>query len=175
VIPNATLFTEKVIVNTAFDRRRIEYDIGIGYGDDIDYARQLILQALNAADEVLAEPAPEVLVMELGPSSVSLRARWWIRPPRRADALDARDRVLTAVKQGLIAHGVDLPFPTQQILFHDQTEETDGDRMRQREGWPAGGEFEVPRARSVADAITNLVKADGQELRRGKWEDERRR
>jgi hypothetical protein len=28
--------------------------------------------------------------------------------------------------------------PTQQILFHDQTEETDGDRARQREGWPKG-------------------------------------
>jgi small-conductance mechanosensitive channel len=175
VIPNATLFTEKVIVNTAFDRRRIEYDIGIGYGDDIDYARKLILQALNGADEVLTEPAPEVLVMELGPSSVSLRARWWIRPPRRADALDARDRVLTAVKQGLIAQGIDLPFPTQQILFHDQTEETDGDRVRQREGWPAGRKSEVPRARSVAGAITKLVKADGEQLRGGKREGERHR
>ncbi len=33
--------------------------------------------------------------------------------------------------------GIDLPFPTQQILFHDQTDEHDGDRRRQREGWPA--------------------------------------
>ena len=35
-------------------------------------------------------------------------------------------------------NGIDLPFPTQQILFHDQTEESDGDRRTQREGWPAG-------------------------------------
>jgi hypothetical protein len=33
---------------------------------------------------------------------------------------------------------IDMPFPTQIILFHDQTEETDGDRTRQREGWPVG-------------------------------------
>ena len=42
VIPNAELFTNSVTVNTAFDKRRIEYDFGIGYGDDIDHAKQLI-------------------------------------------------------------------------------------------------------------------------------------
>ena len=36
VIPNAELFTNSVTVNTAFENRRIEYDFGIGYGDDID-------------------------------------------------------------------------------------------------------------------------------------------
>ncbi|MGV3530855.1 MAG: mechanosensitive ion channel family protein, partial [Chthoniobacteraceae bacterium] len=58
-------------------------------------------------------------------------------PPRRRDALDSRDRVLTAIKRSLLQHGIDLPFPTHQVLFHDQTEEGDGDRARQREGWPA--------------------------------------
>lgn len=44
---------------------------------------------------------------------------------------------LCAVKAELTRNGIDLPYPTQQILFHDQTEEADGDRGRQREGWPA--------------------------------------
>ena len=47
VIPNSELFTNSVIVNTAFDHRRLEYDIGIGYGDDIDTARQFIVEAMN--------------------------------------------------------------------------------------------------------------------------------
>ncbi|MCU0548972.1 MAG: hypothetical protein MUC48_06455 [Leptolyngbya sp. Prado105] len=51
------------------------------------------------------------------------------------DDLRSRDRVLTAIKQKLTANGIDVPFPIQQILFHDQTEATDGDRTRQREGW----------------------------------------
>ena len=37
-----------------------------------------------------------------------------------------------------MANGIGLPYPTRQILFHDQTEETDGDPARQREGWPKG-------------------------------------
>jgi small conductance mechanosensitive channel len=93
--------------------------------------------------------------MDFAPWSISLRIRWWIAPPKRADALDARDKVLTAVKNQLTSHGIDLPFPTQQILFHDQTEDSDGDRARQREGWRAGN-TDVPASRKVADAIRHL-------------------
>jgi small-conductance mechanosensitive channel len=162
VIPNADLFTQPVTVNTAYDVRRLEYDVGIGYGDDLAQAKHLMLQAMRDVEGVLADPAPDVLVMDLAPSSVVLRARWWIRPPRRADALDARDRVLTVIVATLTEHGIDLPVPTQQILFHDQTEATDGDRRRQREGWPAG-QGEVPRPRSIAGAIGRTISDRGNE------------
>ena len=155
VIPNAALFTDTVVVNTAFEYRRLEYDIGIGYSDDVDRARGVILETVRSTEGVLADPAPDVLLMDFASSAVNLRVRWWIAPPQRADALDARDKVLTAVKHQLMAHGIDLPFPTQQILFHDQTEDSDGDRGRQREGWPAGN-ADVPASRKVADAIAQL-------------------
>ena len=155
VIPNAELFTDTVVVNTAFEHRRLEYDIGIGYGDDVDRARGVILETVRGTEGVLADPAPDGLLMDLASSSVNLRVRWWIAPPQRADALDARDKVLAAVKHQLTAHGIDLPFPTQQILFHDQTEDSDGDRGRQREGWPAG-QAHVPASRKVADAIAQI-------------------
>lgn len=58
--------------------------------------------------------------------------------------MGAQNRVLEAIKNKLTAYGIDLPFPTQQILLHDQTEATDGDRTSQREGWPAG-QGEVPK------------------------------
>lgn len=160
VIPNANLLTEKVVVNTAFDERRIEYDIGIGYGDQLEKAKELILEAMRETEGVQQNPASDALVMELGPSSVTIRARWWITPPRRADALDARDAVLAAIKKKLQENGIDLPFPTQQILFHDQTEEGDGDRLRQREGWPAG-KGAVPRPSGVARVMAEFAAASG--------------
>ncbi len=161
VIPNSELFTNSVIVNTAFENRRLEYDIGIGYGDDIDTARQLILEAIEEIDGVLESPAADAIVVELMGSSVNIRARWWVQPPRRADVLDLQDRVLTNIKNKLTANGIDLPFPTQQILFHDQTEATDGDRARQREGWSAG-QGEVPEPRSISHALRQLAKIQSQ-------------
>ncbi len=136
VIPNAVLFTGTVVINTAFDRRRLEYDVVVGYGDDVNRAKAVLLTTLREIPGVLSEPAPDVLLLDFAAAGVSLRVRWWIAPPRRDDALDGRDQVLTAIRFALAREGIDLPFPTQQVLFHDQTEPTDGDRARQREGWP---------------------------------------
>ena len=161
VIPNAELFTNSVTVNTAFEKRRMQYDVGIGYGDDIDRAKQLMMEAMHSVDEVLNDPAPDVLLMELAGSTVNIRARWCIAPPRRLEDLSSRDKVLSAIKKKLTANGIDLPFPTQQILFHDQTEETDGDRKRQREGWPAGN-GEVPKPRSISGSLQKLIELRSQ-------------
>ncbi len=156
VIPNADLFTQSVTVNTAFPHRRLQYDVGIGYGDDVERARELILGVLRDTAGVLADPPPDAIVVDLADSTVNIRARWWVAPPRQKDVLDEQDRVLTSIKNALVAHGIDLPFPTTQVLFHDQTEETDGDRRRQREGWPAGRGQDVPRPRSIAAALRRL-------------------
>ena len=156
VIPNAELFTNSVKVNTAFEKRRLQYDIGIGYGDSIEEAKKIILEVLGDTPEALQDPAPEALVVDLAASTINIRARWWITPPRRADALDAQDKILTAINNRMIAAGIDLPFPTQQILFHDQTESTDGDRANQREGWPVA-KGDNPQPRKISDSLRQLA------------------
>lgn len=160
VVPNAVLFTNAVTVNTANDKRRLEHDVGIGYGDDVEHAKQVMLQALAGVEEVVHDPAPEALVVDLAESSVNIRLRWWIHPPRQADLFAARDAVLHKVVVALHQAGIDVPFPTRQVLFHDQTEETDGDRIRQREGWPAAG-GDAPRPHRIADALRAKGDADG--------------
>ena len=163
VIPNGELYTNSVTVNTAFENRRVEYDIGIGYADNIDNAKRLILEKLSTIQDVLTEPSPDVLVMELADFNVILRVRWWIGPPGRREALDSRDKVLHQLKDVLTDNGVDLPFPTMQVLLHDQTEDGDGDRSRQREGWPAGGDRTNTKSRREQRETprSNGVKVDG--------------
>lgn len=153
VIPNTKLFTEAVVVNTALEKRRTSYDVGIGVGDDIGAARAVILAALREVEGVLRDPPPQVLVVDLADFSVKLRVWWWTEPPQQINVLEVQSRVLEAIKSALLSAGIDLPFPTHQILFHDQTEETDGDRRRQREGWPAGDGRDVPDARRLGQAI----------------------
>ncbi|WP_375272653.1 mechanosensitive ion channel family protein [Sphingomonas sp.] len=152
IIPNSDVYTSPVVVNTAFDTRRDQFDIGIGYGDKPDRAMRVFAEAIAAVDGVEADPAPEVLPWGLDASSVTLRARWWSESTR-TNIVHLRARVILAIWQAAADNGIDLPFPTQQILFHDQTEETDGDRTRQREGWPAGGN--PPRPRRDAPAKGN--------------------
>lgn len=156
VIPNANLFTNPVMVNTAFAIRRVEYEIGIGVSDDIDQAKRLILEAIQGLEDVLTEPPPSALVVDLAASAVRIRVRWWIKPPQRWEYMESQDKVLTVIKKHLIANGIDLPFTTCTVLFHDQTDETDGDRARQREGWPAGKQ-DPPAPRSIASGLREIA------------------
>jgi small-conductance mechanosensitive channel len=146
IIPNADIYTSPVVVNTAYEIKRDEYDIGIGYGDDVAEAARTLQEAIAGVDGVIADPPPEVLPWALDSSSVNLRARWW-SDSAKASQVHVRARVVLAIFQRAKAMGVDLPFPTQVVLFHDQTEDTDGDRRRQREGWPAGDNPPAPRSR----------------------------
>ncbi len=76
--------------------------------------------------------------------------------------------MISAIKQKLyVENGIDLPYPTQQILFHDQTEKTDGDRSRQREGWPAGNS-KVPKPRRISDSLRLLAQMQTAGERNGK-------
>lgn len=140
VIPNSELFTGRVVVNTAYDKRRIAVSVGIGYGDDVLEAKRLIREGLGEIEGILPDPAPQVLVTELGDFAVNLEVRFWINPPVRREVMETQDAVLEMVRRVLPAGGIDLPFPTSQVLFHDQTEQTDGIRRQQREGWPSRGE-----------------------------------
>lgn len=153
VIPNSKLFTESVTVNTAFEKRRLQYDFGIGYSDDIDLAKKIMLEQVRKSPKLLDDPAPDTIVTELGESSVNIRLRWWVSPPTQADVMNAHDIVLQNVKNALSQAGIDLPFPMRTVLFHDQTDETDGVRSHQREGWPSPREGDEPAPARLGLAV----------------------
>lgn len=144
IVPDSAIYTEPVTVISAYDVLRSDYDVGIGYGDDVGCACEVALRALCQIDGVLDEPGPEVLLWDLAGSSKNLRMRWWTKP-QRAVVVRTRHKVLKAVSEVLSNAGIDLPFPTQVVLLHDQTEASDGDRTAQREGWPAGDRPPAPR------------------------------
>ncbi len=157
IIPNSLIYTEPVAVISAYDMIRSEYDVGIGYGDDVDKARAIFEEILTTTPGIFQDPPPEVLVWELAASTTNVRLRWWSKPDRPT-VVKLRDAVLAQVRDRLPKAGIDLPYPTRVVLFHDQTEETDGDRTRQREGWPAGDD--APKPARIGSAIRARVNGD---------------
>ena len=144
IIPNSDVYTSPVIVNTAFATRRSQYDVGIGYGDDPAAACDAFVAAVAKVEGVVPEPAPEALPWALADSYVTIRVRWWT-DSKRTNVAHTQARVIHALFLAAKEHGIDLPFPTTVMLFHDQSEEVDGDRAQQREGWPAGSNPPRPR------------------------------
>jgi small-conductance mechanosensitive channel len=144
IIPNSEVYSTAVVVNTAHETRRSQYDVGIGYGDDIEKAREVMIAAVAKIPGVVEKPKPEALVWDLSESAVNLRVRWWTQS-RRTDVVHIQSQVLEAIKHALDEAGIDMPFHTQVTLFHDQTDVQDGIRGRQREGWPARPGTRPPR------------------------------
>lgn len=144
VIPNAQIYTDSVVVITAFEKIRSEYDIGVGCNDDWQNARDIMIKAAKECEGVLSDPAPEAIPVAIADFSNNIRLRWWTRSDR-GSVIHTRGEVIQAVYRALDEAGIDMPYPTSMVLFHDQTEEVDGDRARQREGWPAPAEGRAPK------------------------------
>ena len=83
------------------------------------------------------EPAAEALPWGIDESQLTMRVRWWTDPVR-TNVVHTQARVIQAISTALDEAAIDMPYPTNVVLLHDQTEETDGTRGAQREGWPAG-------------------------------------
>lgn len=120
VIPNGQLYTEAVVVNTAYDLRRSQYDFGIDYDDDVELAHDLLEETLREVDGIVDDPEPQVFVWELGGSSVNLRARWWTRPSQ-SSLVEVHGRVIQAVKEKFDAHDVDFPYPIRDVRITEGT------------------------------------------------------
>lgn len=124
------------MVKTAHEQRRSQYDIGIGYADDIAEACEVLTKAVANVQGVKTDPQPEALPWDLAASWVTIRVRWWTASPR-ADVVKVKAMVIKAIKESLDEARIDMPNDTYVQLLHDQTDATDatdGNREAQREG-----------------------------------------
>lgn len=104
VIPNADLFTHSVIVNTALDIRRWEYDVPVKGSEDLDEIKKLIVETVKKVPGVLSDPAPEALLMELndpGMTSFKIHVLWSTKSNHEEEMLRSYDQVLTAIGEAL--------------------------------------------------------------------------
>ena len=114
-IPN-TLITAAPIINlTAEPTRRVELVIGIGYEDDIQLARDTALSIMKADKRVLATPAPDVVVYELGPHSINLGIRCYVNA---ADHFGTKVTLLEQLKVGYDKAGINIPYPQQDMHLY---------------------------------------------------------
>lgn len=117
VIPNATVYTSAVTVNTAYQRRRCEFVVGIGYEDDVQKAKDVILKLLDNNRQVLSQPAFTVNVTALADFSVNLTVRWWVDTTETTTAAsisEMQELVVGAFEE----HQISIPYPVQEVKVY---------------------------------------------------------
>jgi len=113
-VPNSDLASAAVVNNVANDKRRVSVGFGIGYDDDIEQAREAIIDEGSRIDGVLSDPGPTAPVTSLGDSAVVLSGRIWIDPNESSYGA-VRAQFLEAVKERCDAEGIDMPYPNTEL------------------------------------------------------------
>ena len=115
IVPNGSVIGNNIVNYSARPTRRVDMVFGIGYGDDIKKAKELLEQIVAADTRVLAEPAPVVALGELADSSVNFLVRPWVNA---ADYWDVRWHLIRQIKLTFDAEGISIPYPQQDIHLH---------------------------------------------------------
>ncbi len=115
IVPNSGITGGNIINYSAKDTRRVDLVFGIGYGDDIAKAKQILSGILTKDERVLKDPAFTIAVSELADSSVNFVVRPWVKT---ADYWDVYFDVTERVKAEFDNQGVSIPFPQQDVHMH---------------------------------------------------------
>lgn len=111
-VPNGVMSSGVVVNYNRNDTRRVEWVIGIDYGEDTARAEALVREVIAADKRILDAPAPYVAVQALDASSVNLVARVWVKTPDYWDvSYDTNRRIYDAFNKA----GINFPFPQQTI------------------------------------------------------------
>ena len=114
-VPNAQVYGGTITNVTARDTRRVDLVFGIGYGDDIARAKEILTQAMAADPRILADPEPFVGVVELADSSVNIATRPWVAG---GDYWGVRCDLMERVKILFDENDISIPFPQQDVHMH---------------------------------------------------------
>lgn len=115
IIPNGGLSTGSMVNYSTEPRRRVDWTIGIGYGDDVDKARAVIKGMIDADSRILKDPAPAIVVSELADSSVNFAVRAWVEA---ADYWNVFFEMNENVYKTFDKEGLNIPYPQMDVHVH---------------------------------------------------------
>ena len=111
-VPNSSLCNTSILNYSRLPTRRMDVPVGIAYEDDVERAMALLLEHLRQDERVLEDPAPQVLVTNLGESSVDLSLRCW---SKSSNFWALKFELNKKVKLWLDAEGISIPFPQRDV------------------------------------------------------------
>jgi len=117
IIPNSSVFGSTIENITHHPARRADVDVGVSYDADIDTTRAVLEEAASGVQDVLEDPAPAILLMGLGASSVDWSVRVWAK---NDDFGAVKQRTIQAVKTALDEAEIEIPFPHMDVKLSGQ-------------------------------------------------------
>ena len=116
VIPNGNLSNGSITNFTVEENRRVEWTFGIGYSDDLNKAKDILVQLVKSDSRILENPESLVAVSELGDNSVNIVVRGWVK---LADFWSVYFDMQEKVKLTFDEQGISIPFPQRDVHVYN--------------------------------------------------------
>ena len=114
IVPNGQIFSGIITNYSKRDTRRVDMVFGIGYGDDIRKAKDIIAGIVAADERILTDPAPLIAVGELADSSVNFNVRPWVKS---GDYWGVYFDLNEKIKLAFDENGITIPFPQMDVYL----------------------------------------------------------
>ena len=112
IIPNGGLSTSSMVNFSKEATRRVDWTFGIGYGDDIDKAKEVLSTLIQADSRIKQDPEPFIAVSELGESSVDFSVRVWVESADYGGVYFAMNE---SVYKTFNKEGLSIPYPQMDV------------------------------------------------------------
>ena len=115
IIPNGPISNSSIVNYSLSPIRRVDMVFGIGYGDDLKKAKNLLQTLIEADERILKDQDNQVLLSELADSSVNFTVRAFVNS---ADYWGVFFDMQEKVKLTFDAEGISIPYPQQDVHIH---------------------------------------------------------
>jgi small conductance mechanosensitive channel len=112
MVPNGKIFGDVIQNVSAYDTRRVDLVIGIGYSSDIQKAYDIMSNIIKEDNRILTEPAPQIAVSELADSSVNFVVRPWVN---KGDYWSVKFDLTRKIKENFDQNDIEIPFPQRTV------------------------------------------------------------
>lgn len=112
IVPNSAITAGNITNFSSKPVRRVDHAVGIGYGEDIKLAKEVMYGVITKSAHTLSDPEPLVAVTDLGDSSVNFTVRAWVLSE---NYWDAYFEMIEEIKLALDAANISIPFPQMDV------------------------------------------------------------
>ncbi|MGO1672044.1 MAG: mechanosensitive ion channel family protein [Sphingobacterium sp.] len=112
VVPNGELSNSSITNYSVLGVRRTWFDIGISYDADLKKTKEILLEVVDNNSFAFKEPAPQIVVTNLGDNSVNLSVRV---TTSNEDFWTMNEQLIVDCKMALDAAGIGIPYPQRDL------------------------------------------------------------
>jgi len=117
IIPNKDVFQNPIENFSLLGKRRLDLNIGVSYGEDLEHVKQVTLETLKGMDHLSADDETTMFYQEFGGSTINFMLRFWVDSPEQAIYLKVGSEAIMRLKKAYDKNSIMLPFPTTTLDF----------------------------------------------------------